>query len=156
MRDSLSYLFVYALTGIFLPMGDCAAAEKEIRAIWVTRWDYKTAADIRVIFSNCRSVGLNRVYFQVRGRSDAFYKSSLEPWAEELGGKDPGFDPLEVAVVEARKSSLELHAWVNVLAGWKGRKPPGNKTHLFHTHPDWFLKDRSGKTWKQRIWNGRM
>jgi uncharacterized lipoprotein YddW (UPF0748 family) len=148
MRDSLPYLFVYALTGIFLPMGECAAAEKEIRAIWVTRWDYKTTADIRVIFSNCHSLGLNRVYFQVRGRSDAFYKSNLEPWAEELGGKDPGFDPLEVAIVEARKNSLELHAWVNVLAGWKGRKPPGNKTHLFHTHPDWFLKDRSGKTWK--------
>ena len=148
MRDSFLYLFAVVLLGISLPSNACAAPNREIRAIWVTRWDYKTASDIRVILANCRSLGLNRVYFQVRGRSDAFYKSKLEPWAQELGGKDPGFDPLQVAVAEARKNSLQLHAWINVLAGWKGREPPANKAHLFHTHPDWFLKDRSGKTWK--------
>ena len=97
---------------------------------------------------NCRSLGLNRVYFQVRGRSDAFYRSDLEPWAEELGGRDPGFDPLAVAIAEARKQSLQLHAWANVLAGWKGRNPPKNSTHLYHAHPKWFLTDRSGKTWR--------
>ena len=148
MRNSFVYLLAIVLLGISMPVDACAASDPEIRAIWVTRWDYKTAADIRVILANCRSLGLNRVYFQVRGRSDAFYKSKLEPWAEELGGKDPGFDPLQVAIDEARKNSLQLHAWINVLAGWKGRKPPADKKHLFHAHPDWFLKDRSGKTWK--------
>ncbi len=148
MRNSHLYLFALLMTGLTFATGAFAAPEQEIRAIWVTRWDYKTASDIRVIFNNCGSLGLNRVYFQVRGRSDAFYKSALEPWAEELGGKDPGFDPLKAAITEARKNSLQLHAWVNVLAGWKGLESPANKAHLFHAHPDWFLKDRSGKTWR--------
>lgn len=121
---------------------------KEIRAIWVTRWDYRSESDVRAVIRNCKSLGLNRIYFQVRGRSDAFYRSELEPWAEELGGKNPGFDPLAVAIDEAGKSSIQLHAWVNVLAGWKGKVPPKSKTHLYHTHPDWFLTDR----WPPGLW----
>lgn len=148
MRNSILCVFTLVVSGLSVCSVARGAPGQEIRAIWVTRWDYKTASDIREIFSNCRSLGLNRIYFQVRGRSDAFYKSRLEPWAQELGGKDPGFDPLEVAIQEAGRNSLQLHAWINVLAGWKGRVPPVDKTHLFHAHPDWFLKDRSGKTWR--------
>lgn len=148
MRNSFIYCFTVILLTISSPAGAKTPGEKEIRAIWVTRWDYKNASDIPVIIKNCSSLGLNRVYFQVRGRSDAFYQSGLEPWAEELGGKDPGFDPLKLAIAEAQKHSIQLHAWVNVLAGWKGTEPPRDRGHLFHAHPDWFLKDRSGKTWR--------
>lgn len=117
----------------------------EVRGIWVTRWDFRTEADVRQIVANCASIGLNRIYFQVRGRSDAFYRSELEPWGEEIGGRDPGFDPLATAVAESRRQGVELHAWVNVLAGWKGTRPPRSRRHVFHTHPDWFLLDRYGK-----------
>ena len=141
------------LLALFLALaGSRVSAEpveaEEVRAIWVTRWDYRSAGDIRTIVQNCKSLGLNRIYFQVRGRSDAFYRSSYEPWAEELGGVDPGFDPLAIAVSEAGKNAMQLHAWANVLAGWKGKVPPKNKSHLYHTHPDWFLTDRDGKTWR--------
>ena len=150
--ENMRYSFVLLLVIFFFASIRAPAEEPprapEVRAIWVTRWDYRSAADIRTILGNCRSLGLNRVYFQVRGRSDAFYRSNLEPWAEELGGRDPGFDPLAVAIAEARKQALELHAWANVLAGWKGRSPPKNTTHLYHAHPKWFLTDRSGKTWR--------
>ena len=113
---------------LFLALVDSQASAKpgdadEVRAIWVTRWDYRSAGDIRTIIQNCKSLGLNRIYFQVRGRSDAFYRSSHEPWAEELGGLDPGFDPLAIAVSEAGKNAMQLHAWANVLAGWKGKIP---------------------------------
>lgn len=139
------------LIGVLLLPGHLDAepqASREIRAIWVTRWDYRSISDIQAIIRNCKSLGLNRIYFQVRGRSDAFYRSSLEPWAEELGGKDPGFDPLSIAIAQAKKSGVQLHAWANVLSGWKGRVPPKNTTHLYHAHPDWFLTDRDGKTWR--------
>lgn len=121
------------------------AATPEVRAIWVTRWDYRTETDVRRAIRGAASLGLNRVMFQVRGRADAFYRSSFEPWGEELGGKDPGFDPLAVAIDEARQNGIALDAWVNVLPGWKGSKPPRNRKHLYYRRPEWFLTDQKGQ-----------
>lgn len=58
----------------------------------------------------------NAIYFQVRTMSDAFYKSSYEPWSSYLTGtrgKDPGWDPLAFVVEECHKRGMECHAWVN-------------------------------------------
>ena len=68
------------------------------------------------IFDRLQAGNMNAVCLQVRGRSDAFYQSSYEPWAAELAGArgtDPGYDPLAFAIKEAHKRGLELHAWVN-------------------------------------------
>jgi len=128
---------------------DAARPKREVRAIWVTRWDYRTEEDVRKILERCAGLGFNRVIFQVRGQADAYYRSTLEPWGEGLEARDPdgdpGFDPLEIALEEARKRGLELHAWFNVLPGWKGSAPPRSKRHLVHAHPDWFLRDQAGR-----------
>ena len=68
------------------------------------------------IFDRLQAGNMNAVCLQVRGRSDAFYQSSYEPWAAELAGArgtNPGYDPLAFAIEEAHKRGLELHAWVN-------------------------------------------
>ncbi len=116
-----------------------------IRAIWVNRWDYKSPRDIAAVMENCRGAGFNSVLFQVRGNGTAFYRSRLEPWADELGGRDPGFDPLAVACREAHRRGLTLHAWVNVIPGWRGDKPPTNPRQLYHAHPEWFWRDKRGR-----------
>ena len=72
--------------------------------------------ELIAIFDRLQAGNMNAVCLQVRGRSDAFYQSSYEPWAAELAGargKDPGYDPLAFAIEEAHKRGLELHAWVN-------------------------------------------
>lgn len=119
--------------------------EAAVRAIWVTRWDYRSPSDIATVMENCRSTGFNTVLFQVRGNGTAFYRSKLEPWADELGGRDPGFDPLDVACREAHRRGLSLHAWVNVMPGWHGDKPPGNPRQLYRARPDWFWYDSTGR-----------
>ncbi len=116
-----------------------------IRAIWVTRWDYKSADDIRTIMENCRRAEFNTVFFQVRGNGTAFYRSKLEPWADELGGSDPGFDPLAVACRQAHRRGLKLHAWVNVMPAWRGKNPPNNPKQLYHARSDWFWRDSRGR-----------
>ena len=116
-----------------------------IRAIWVTRWDYKSPAEIARVMKNCRRAGFNTVLFQVRGNGTAFYRSQIEPWADELGGHDPGFDPLAVACKEAHRRGLSLHAWVNVIPGWRGKQPPANPRQLYHAHSDWFWRDARGR-----------
>lgn len=58
----------------------------------------------------------NSVCFQVRTMSDAFYKSTYEPWSNWLTGTrglDPGWDPLAFVVEECHKRGLECLAWVN-------------------------------------------
>lgn len=58
----------------------------------------------------------NSVCFQVRTMSDAFYKSSYEPWSNWLTGTrglDPGWDPLAFVVEECHKRGMECLAWVN-------------------------------------------
>jgi uncharacterized lipoprotein YddW (UPF0748 family) len=127
-----------------------AGEVSEVRAIWVTRWDYKSAKDIKNVVANSASLGLNRIYLQVRGQADACYRSSHEPWSEELGGDpkragNPGFDPLAEALQAATRKGIEVYAWINVLPAWKGRTLPRDKTHVVHTHPEWFMQDANGR-----------
>ena len=114
-------------------------------AVWVTRRDYVTADDVVQIIKNCERAGFNTVLFQVRGNGTAFYRSSIEPWASELGERHPTFDPLDLAIAQARRRGLELHAWVNVMPGWQGPDPPDDPEQLYNKHPDWFWYDALGR-----------
>lgn len=128
----------------------CAQKERRVaevhapRAIWVTRWDYKTPEDIERIVNDVAGLGLNTILFQVRGEGTVMYRSRYEPWGREFGRRDPGFDPLAVAVAEAHRRGLSLHAWINTMPGWKGKRPPADPRQLYNAHPDWFLYDRRG------------
>ncbi|MDH4207407.1 MAG: hypothetical protein OEV76_00880, partial [Anaerolineae bacterium] len=59
---------------------------EEGRALWVPRWSYKTAADVRTIVRNAAGANFNILLFQVRGNGDAYYSSVYEPWADRLTG----------------------------------------------------------------------
>ena len=144
----------------------CAAEQAgtapEVRATYVTRWDYKTPEDVKQIIKNCRDYHLNVLIFQVRGNATAFYPSKLEPWAWELTGedvstlgKDPGWDPLTLACKEAHARGIELHAWMNVFPAWKQPTPPPEQAdHLWNTHRDWFMQNAQGEVmWPQDWWD---
>ena len=87
--------------------------------------------------------GINAVMFQVRPAADAFYAKSREPWSKYLTGtqgKAPGYDPLEFAVAEAHKRSMELHAWLNPYrATFDGRFSSLAPDHITRTKPEWFF-----------------
>ena len=119
--------------------------QEQIRAIWVTRWDFKTASDISKVMDNCKAAGFNTVLFQVRGAGTVAYRSKIEPWAEEFGGRDPGFDPLAVACKEANRRGMSLHAWVNLLPAYRGKAPPSDPRQLYNARADWFLRDAMGR-----------
>jgi uncharacterized lipoprotein YddW (UPF0748 family) len=121
-----------------------AQVKQPMRAIWVTRFDYTTPDDVKRIVNNCADAGFNVILFQVRGNGTAFYASNLEPWADELGGSDPGYDPLALAIDEAHGRDVELHAYVNVMPAWRGPEPPGNPEQLYNKHADWFWFDAEG------------
>ena len=71
---------------------------------------------ITTMMTNIADFGFNTVFFHVRPYGDALYKSSIFPWSHILSGqqgKDPGYDPLAIAVDIAHQKNLSIHAWVN-------------------------------------------
>lgn len=134
------------LAGLVVTTG-CQSGPKinePIRAVWVTRMDYKTPEDIVQIMDNCATAKFNTVVFQVRGNGTVFYPSKIEPWAEKYDFTDPGYDPLQIAIDEAHKRDMELHAWVNVMPAWQGPGEPADPKQLYHAHPNWFWYDKDG------------
>ncbi|MBC8206502.1 MAG: family 10 glycosylhydrolase [Kiritimatiellales bacterium] len=145
-------LFLLLLLPVVLFAGARPPRQPEVRAIWVTRFDYKTPLDVSSIVVNCAKAGFTDIFFQVRGNGTAFYPSQVEPWAFELHGKDvantgkdPGWDPLQMAAGWAKRYNIRLHAYINVLPGWRGKvDPPRAAGQLWTAHPDWFMVDSTG------------
>ena len=125
----------------------------EFRCAWVTRWAFRSPEDISETFAELSTAGINTVFFQVRGACTALYRSQLEPWSGVLTGElgeDPGWDPLEVAVVEAHRRGLTVHAWINVFPAWPVSDSPRGPSetepmHVMLRHPEWLAVDRRGE-----------
>lgn len=124
------FAVVIALWGGLARGDEAPAVEREFRAAWVAtvaNIDWPSRRDLTVeqqqreliaILDQAAAMNLNAIIFQVRPHCDALYASELEPWSEYLTGKmgtppEPFYDPLELAVEEAHRRGLELHAWFN-------------------------------------------
>jgi len=82
---------LFLLLSSLLLTGASPARQPEVRAIWVTRFDFKTPADVEAIVANCARTGFTDIFFQIRGNGTVFYPSQVEPWAFELSGSDVAF-----------------------------------------------------------------
>jgi uncharacterized lipoprotein YddW (UPF0748 family) len=122
----------------------------EFRGIWVTRFDWTSygqpadPAKIDEIVQKVADAGFNVIFFQVRGIADAYYESSLEPWADRVSGvygqaPDPLWDPLAYMVEKAHAAGVQVHAYMNVYPVWNGGSfcatppdPSVTPTPLYH------------------------
>lgn len=130
-------------------------SKREFRGVWVatvTNIDWPSAprlsserqkSELLNIFDYHSQAGINAIMFQVRPAADAFYAKSREPWSKWLTGQqglapNEFYDPLEFAVNEAHKRSMELHAWLNP---YRATMDGGavSAQHVTKLHPDWFI-----------------
>lgn len=128
----------------------------EFRGAWITRMDWasKDGAQIKQnivkLMETARLNGFNAVFFQVRGDCSTLYPSKIEPWSHRVGGQDPGFDPLQLAIQEAHKRGLELHAYINPGIVTESPKAVSNPNHVLLKHctaqsnPNWLVYKASG------------
>lgn len=120
---------------------DPAAADPtdpvERRVLWVVRGTLTHPDSIRAMVRRASDAGFNTLLVQVRGRGDAYYASSFEPYPDLLTfDGPPDFDPLMMTVDAAHAAGLEVHAWMNMHLV-QGMGPlPSDRDHLVHARPD--------------------
>lgn len=130
-------------------------APREIRALWISRFDLGSPpmkrARLEELINKAADAGFNVILLQVRATGDAYYTPGVEPWSYRLTssrvsdlGRDPGWDPLAVAVESAHKRGIELHAYLNAFAAWECDR--GAPPHTTPEHPYWRLADYDPET----------
>jgi uncharacterized lipoprotein YddW (UPF0748 family) len=145
----------FALMALLLCAAPLHAQQaRELRGVWLTTlmgldWPSASlrgnpAAQQRAlldILDDLQRRHFNVVFFQVRSRGNAMYRSAIEPWASELTGRqgrEPGWDPLAFAIDACHARGMELHAWFNVNRVWTAGDPPASTPeHVARAHPSW-------------------
>lgn len=134
-RITLSLLFI--LTSVLLSTTAFSQAVST-RAVWLTTlmgldWPGTRAKnadgiarqkeELRAIYDKLQAAGINTILFQARIRGTVAYPSDIEPFDgifTGTAGRDPGYDPLQFALDEARRRGMKFQAWVVAF--------PANKT----------------------------
>jgi len=159
-----AFLLLFALgawvTAPALAGNPSRTPKREVRAVWITTvlgLDWPKSNDpaeqrrsLREMVERLHQAHFNTIFFQVRGRADALYRSRYEPWSQQLTGTlgvDPGWDPLEFIITEAHERGMELHAWFNTFLVKTGARPPvTDPLHVILAHPEW-LRQVEGEWW---------
>lgn len=114
----------------------------ECRYFWMVRDALETPETIDAMLHRAAEAGANGVVVQVCGRGRAYFSSRILPPAPYR----EGFDPLSYTISKARPLGLEVHAWVNAFLVWSAPQPPSDSSHVWHSHPQWFMTDRYGRS----------
>lgn len=115
----------------------------EVRALWVVRHTMSSPQAVKQMVARAKANGFTDLIVQVRGRGDAYYNSRVEPRADELSGQAAEFDPLALALDEAHRFGLRVHAWINIYVVANIEELPQSKTHLIYQHPEWLMVPRA-------------
>jgi len=130
--------------------------KREFRGVWiatVSNIDWPSSSrsssstqirELTDILDSHQETGINAVMFQVRPAADAFYIKSHEPWSQWLTGTqgrapDPLYDSLEIAINEAHKRGIELHAWMNPYRATMYAGASVAPNSIINQKPEWFF-----------------
>jgi len=139
-------LLALLLLAFVAPSGIAVAAPaQELRGLWVVRTALVSPEAVDRVVDDAAEAGMNALFVQVRGRGDAFYRSSIVPRSTLLERQPRAFDPFARLLARARARGLEVHAWVNVLlVGHFGQPLP--RGHVLLKHPEWAMAPKSEAT----------
>lgn len=154
----LVFIFIFAAITLLPALAEAA----ELRGVWVAsigNMDYPSApglspkrlmAEADELVDKCAELGMNAIFFQVRPKADALYRSKIFPSSVYLTGESSyeplNFDPLAYLVEKAHSRGLELHAWINpyrVASAGEGLEAfsPRSPQRL---HPEYLLRCGDG------------
>jgi uncharacterized lipoprotein YddW (UPF0748 family) len=125
--------------------------------LWVVRDALADTLSLAALADSAQALGCTDLLIQVRGRGDAYYRSSIEPAPRSLEtpcppGVLPGdriareslrFDPLAAACRIAQARGMRIHAWVNVFLSGNWRENGAQNAVV--RHPEWVALLRDGR-----------
>jgi uncharacterized lipoprotein YddW (UPF0748 family) len=89
----------------------------------------------------------------VRSNGTVLFKSSYEPFSPYITGEIDlmgSYDPLELAIAEAHKRGLEIHAWINTMHCFNTSDLTilEHSKHVSNQHPHWvyYKEEENGTT----------
>ncbi|NEO32727.1 MAG: family 10 glycosylhydrolase [Symploca sp. SIO3C6] len=127
--------------------------QREFRGVWVASawnsdWPSRQGLpsatqqqELIKMLEQLQELKFNALIFQIRPTADALYVSQLEPWSEWITGvqgepPEPLYDPLELAIAQAHKRNIEVHAWFNPFRARTSTKgSPNVKPHIALAYP---------------------
>lgn len=118
-----------------------SSRSSEVRALWVTRTTLASPASVARMVTAAQASGFNTLIVQVRGRGDAYYRSTLEPRPAELSAR-ADFDPLAETLALAKPAGLAVHAWINANLVSSAVDLPTSRQHIIYRHPEWLMVPR--------------
>jgi len=159
-RKNICLIIFFFVFSLISNLAQTSIPKRELRGVWIASlgidWPSTrgtSTADIQnqksqlvSIFDSHKSYGLNAIFFHIRPICDAVYKSSYEPWSSYLTGtqgvapSDTSYDPLKLAIQEAHKRGMELHAWLNPYRAQLSGGSPVSTNHVINKHPNWIIK----------------
>src|SRR5512147_509502 len=134
----VAYALFYSGTQV-----SATTAPEEVRGLWVLRSSLTSPQSIATLVRTASASGFNTLFVQVRGRGEAFYRSSIDPRATELDAQPVQFDPLADVIGAAHAAGLRVHAWVNVNLVASAAQLPEDRAHVVYRHPDWLMVPRA-------------
>ncbi len=115
--------------------------------LWVRAASMAAPEAIDRIIALSLDMGITDLYAQVVVGGYAYHRSQHLPRSQYLAEKSPAeYDPLNALIRAAKKHGIRVHAWVNCLLVWSLSTPPDSARHIFYQHPDWFIRDVTGRS----------
>lgn len=125
-----------------LVLGLSGLLQAQSLGLWVIRDQLVTKDKIDAFINFAKQNNFKDLFVQVRGRGDAFYKSSIVTFNDLLS--DRSWDPLEYALHKAHAEGIKVHAWLNIFLLWSAEQKPRDQQHLLYIHPEWCAVDDDG------------
>jgi uncharacterized lipoprotein YddW (UPF0748 family) len=118
-----------------------------VKAIWVDGLGpaLKSAENIRKLVADCREMGINTIYAQMRIHGDAFYRTTVVPRSRLA---PPDLDCLDVLLREARSGGKRIRVYAMFVTHrvWSGDRRNMPENHVAARHPDWLTRSEDGGT----------
>lgn len=162
--DALEEFYVSVKLETNITTGETVSHEGDLVGAWVAtvgNIDFPSKpglsasqlrAEIDAIVADCKDMGVNAIFFQVRPEGDALYYSGIFPSSSHVvlkQGQDLPLDCLAYFIEAAHEENIELHAWINPYrisqVGSFGhdlsKLAENNPARL---HPEWVVKHTDG------------